>query len=591
MNNSTPTPEELQTLRSGDIIDKLVIIKRYHNKPSASLIQAMLTTLGQGYEEIIEAIAQCFATFNNEIISILMTEIYNPNCFIRWGITRTIELGYNPAWDKEQLINLLIPAIGMGYAPTQDQICKTLAFLKPSRFSKPNLEDVMAILTDQEKTQILKHSVKLLGTSALDITETLAAIQLMEKIKLPIEIVPLFKAVHHSDYRVQQNVRRLLDTFSERTIFDECREVMTNKQEFTRMYDFNLPQDQGGENYPLYYYALEGMGTVNRVDAHRQLLAYLKRGEPNEKMFALRGLELALRKDPSPTLSRSIQMHIEGLLGVSTDRATQLSIIRSLSHIRESWAFSALTFYLKDPNPSIRLTAVEALNQITTTPDSLNNISFLLIDPDASVRRSAVNLYWKIEPGKYFGYNEGDIINKLSPPMREELLQTLTDQVLNTTNEELKLFGIFWLGLLRFEPAYPTIIHLLSHHSEEVVAAALTALGLFGNRADLSKLIPYIYSPKRIVSRKAIEAIGSMGMDGLYVLIHQLYLRDLQNPPFLESFVMSFGGRIINLLYQEIDQEPKTLRKKQLQLFCDTVEQKYRVRTGEDSSDLGNIML
>ena len=120
---------------------------------------------------------------------------------------------------------------------------------------------------------------------------------------------------------------------------------------------------------------------------------------------------------------------------------------------------------------------------------------------------------------------------------------------------------------------------------EKVVITAIGALGLYGNRTAITDLLPFIYAENRNISQKTIETIGSLGLDGLYALIHEIFQRD-HNPPFLESFIVSFGGRVLSYLLKEIENEKRSNRRELLQTFYSQLQQKYHIDSPEHSDFL-----
>ena len=105
---------------------------------------------------------------------------------------------------------------------------------------------------------------------------------------------------------------------------------------------------------------------------------------------------------------------------------------------------------------------------------------------------------------------------------------------------------------------------------------------MYGNKDAIKHLIPFIYDENTRFQRKSIESIGSLGLDGLHFLIHELFQHGPSNPPFLENFIITFGGRILSDLTQEIDTELNIDRKKALTQFYLKVSERYQVDNGSN---------
>ena len=87
-----------------------------------------------------------------------------------------------------------------------------------------------------------------------------------------------------------------------------------------------------------------------------------------------------------------------------------------------------------------------------------------------------------------------------------------------------------------------------------------------------------------MVQRKSIETIGSLGLDGLHELIHQLY-QDEENPnypEFLEKHILTFGVRILSYISKEIESESKNQRKVRLQELYEHTLDHYNLRSADD---------
>ena len=393
-----------------------MFIRKWADVPSINLIPHYFEVVRQGREEILDAIVKVGGTMKGVIEPYLMREIDNPNSFVRWTVARIMR-----EIPQVQFEPVLIPALGRGYLPAQNAILLALNSINPTRFPKAHLQDVIGRLTTEEKHAVLRSTVHTLGVDALDTTETLAGIQLMEMLQSPRALIPLIKTTHHRDPRVQQAARLTLTRFTEREINEECNYILQNASTVGSQLEFHL---EGPEDYALYLYAIEGLGLIKDPHILKKLFHYLHHGNQYEKGFAIRGLELVFnRAGKSAKITHEIQEEIESLLRINLDENLQPNLIRTLGRINEPWATSALIFYLRDLNPTIRVVALEALANSPTNPEIETQIAPLLIDDHPAVRKSIVDLYWKINPGQYHGLHEGDILLKLNPALREEILE------------------------------------------------------------------------------------------------------------------------------------------------------------------------
>jgi len=214
---------------------------------------------------------------------------------------------------------------------------------------------------------------------------------------------------------------------------------------------------------------------------------------------------------------------------------------------------------------------------------TLEKIALLLVNENKEIRKITVNFFEDLDHERFkLHTTEGNIIALLPEYLKSKVLEELLKKVPNGDNK-YKIFGIFWLGILVFKPAFPFLIQSLSDPNKRIARSAIVALGIFGDTNAIEKLTPFLYETKFVqIRNKAIESIGSLGNDGLQALIHQLYLRGDVNPPFLESHILTFGGRIMNFLSMEIENESDLHRKKLLMGFLRKVSEHYQVEISQN---------
>ncbi|MCK4501131.1 HEAT repeat domain-containing protein [Candidatus Babeliales bacterium] len=216
---------------------------------------------------------------------------------------------------------------------------------------------------------------------------------------------------------------------------------------------------------------------------------------------------------------------------------------------------------------------------------TLEKISLLLVDEKREIRKKTVNFFEDLDPERFkLHTTEGNIIALLPECLKLKVLKELLKKVqVPNRDNKYKIFGIFWLGILVYKPAFPFLIHSLSDSNKSIVRSAIVALGIFGDTNAIDHLTPFLYETKYIqIRNKAIESIGSLGNDGLSALIHQLFLKGDVNPPFLESHIMTFGGRIMNFLSMELENEMDSHRKKLLMEFLRKVSEQYQVEISQN---------
>ncbi len=216
---------------------------------------------------------------------------------------------------------------------------------------------------------------------------------------------------------------------------------------------------------------------------------------------------------------------------------------------------------------------------------TLEKIALLLVDENREIRKKTVNFFEDLDPERFkLHTTEGNIIALLPEYLKLKVLKELLKKVQVPNGEnKYKIFGIFWLGILVYKPAFSFLIQCLSHPNKRVVRSAIVALGIFGDTDVIEYLTPFLYETKYVqIRNKAIESIGSLGNDGLQALIHQLFLKGDVNPPFLEPHIMTFGGRIMNFLSMEIENELESHRKKLLMGFLRKVNEQYQVEISQN---------
>jgi len=216
---------------------------------------------------------------------------------------------------------------------------------------------------------------------------------------------------------------------------------------------------------------------------------------------------------------------------------------------------------------------------------TLEEIALLLVNENREIRKETVNFFENLDPERFkLHTTEGNIIALLPEYLKLKVLEELLNKVQIPDGDiKYKIFGIFWLGILVYKPAFSYLIQCLSYTNKRVVRSAIVALGIFGDTNAIEYLTPFLYEIKNIqIRNKAIESIGTFGNDGLSALIHQLFLKGNVNAPFLESHIMTFGGRIMNFLSMEIENEFDHRRKKLLIGFLRKVSEQYQVEISQN---------
>ncbi|MHA1642114.1 MAG: HEAT repeat domain-containing protein [Promethearchaeota archaeon] len=213
----------------------------------------------------------------------------------------------------------------------------------------------------------------------------------------------------------------------------------------------------------------------------------------------------------------------------------------------------------------------------------LEEIAILLVNENREIRKETVNFFEELDPQRFkLHTTEGNIIALLPEHLKLRVLDELLNKF-SHGNDRYKIFAVFWFGILVCKPAFPILIQTLSHPNKTLVRSAIVALGIFGDTNAIDYLIPFLYETKSVeIRNKAIESIGSLGNDGLQALIHQLFLKGDVNAPFLESHIMTFGGRIMNFISVEIEKETNVHRKKLLMEFLRKVNEHYQVEISQN---------
>lgn len=571
--------DDLKRLReTSNLIEKLIIIKRFGYLNTSTVIYPILEAVSLGEHEVIEQATESLFKLKKFLFPSLKSEITNPNAFIRWTLTLVIKKINDPCF-----LPILIPALGCGYRPVVEIILETLIKLDPVRFPTKNLKTVLQNLLPDEKESVTHYAIRQLGILALDTTETLYALQNLQDLQFPNAIVPLFKVLHHTDHRVRDQAIKILNSFSNDQKLQICLQTIENKEFYNENYDFQLIS---GSNYPLHLYAIQGLGFIGHEtpNARKFLWKILREGNKVEKIFALKALEQLQRSSKNKIqITSEIKTEITSFLN-TLEGKNKLTAIKTLGRLGEEWATTTISSYLDDKDPKIRLSVINALTT-SKYQNIMDKVANLLIDKDRQIRRATVRLFEDLDKD-YFQMqtSEGNIIDKLPEPSRTDLLKKLLSKM-QVESEDYKCFATFWLGTLGYKPAFEILAKNLDKSSDKLILATINALGMLGLAKSIQELIPLIYYIKNVqIRKKAIEVIGMLGEDreGLHALIHQLFLRNDINPPYLEEHIISFGAGVIPLLNLEIEKETSIQRKELLQNFYSKVNSMYEVKNEQD---------
>ncbi|WP_371805781.1 HEAT repeat domain-containing protein [Candidatus Lokiarchaeum ossiferum] len=571
--------DDLKRLReTTNIIEKLIIIQRFGYLDTSTVIYPILEAVSLGEQEVIAQATESLFKLKKYLLPSLKSEITNPNAFIRWTLTLVIKKMNEP-----RFLPILIPALGCGYRPVVEIILETLNQLNAERFPTKNLKSVFQNLLPDEKESVTHYAIRQLGILALDTTETLYALQNLHDLRFPNAIVPLFKVLHHSDYRVRDQARKILNSFSNEEKLKICLQTIKNKEFYNENYDFQLIS---GSNYPLHLYAIQGLGSIGNdtVNTRKILWSILRDGNKAEKIFALKALEQLQKSSKNKIqITTEIKNEITSFLN-TLEGKNKLIAIKTLGRLGEEWATTTISSHLDDKDPKIRLSVINALTN-SKHQNIVDKVAYLLIDKDRQIRRATVRLFEDLDRD-YFQMqtSEGNVIDKLPEPIRTELLNKLLEKMQHES-EDYQCFATFWLGTLGYKPAYDILIGNLKSSSEKLVLTTINALGMLGLAKAIRELIPFIYYIKNNqIRKKAIEVIGMLGEDkeGLHALIHQLFLQKEINPPYLEEHIISYGAGVIPLLNLEIENESSIQRKILLENYCSKVNGMYEVKNKQD---------
>ncbi len=575
-----PSANEIRVLReSSSILEKREIIRRFSKMKTETVLFPILNSLYSGERELIEEAAKAFVRLLPISENIIQSEITNENRFIRWAIILTIQ-----KIDDSSYSSRIIPAIGIGYEPVVKLICETLYHWFPNKFTSSFLSDIINGLSLLEKEPITYYSIRQLGILAFDSTETLSALKTLEYLHSVYSIVPLLKVQQHGDYRIRDEGLRIFNGFSKKEIYTSCIKFL-NSGTLALKYDFTL----AANNYPARLYAIIGLGYVglDYKNVKQLLLDFLFHGSNLEKFFMIKSLShLSSFQYKKFTESTEIKQKIQDFLQKLSGHE-KLETIQILGRFKESWIISILFTFLKDENPEVRLSVLEAIS-VTPTDAILEKIAFLLIDENRHIRRATVRLFEELEPDNYLmKSSEGNIIDKLPKKLKEKILAKLM-KGLDGTDKKYQSFAAFWLGTLDYKPAIDKLIENLNNFDLDIQISTINALGIIGSTKAIKYLIPLLNDTQNaLVQRKAIETIGNLGNEGegVKTLIHLLYPKGKPPHAFLENYIQSYGGRIIPMVYKEIELEKDPERQEKLQTFLTRLNKKYRIST-EKSFDI-----
>ncbi len=580
--SSIPTQSMLDRLQEGKIVEKLILINRLGKMNSPLIISPLFSVVRDGKVEIIESVAEVVASNPTLFQHVLKSKIKSENCFVRWTIALAIlKMG------ESKYVRDLIPAIGLGYNPVVKIIVEALHSLDPQRFPRSDLKHILHRLSTSEKRKVAKNAINQLGEHALDVTETLFAMDILRYLQETVSIVPLLKAKDHRDFRVRERAIQILSNdFTSQQIFKTCSYYIKNKDELNLLYDYHLP---GVRNpLPLHLYALEELGVFRDEDLISEQKAILNHllsnGSQMEKVHALKSLiRLNQMQRENYQISQNLKYTLRSVLD-SLEGSMKQYLIEQLGKLGIKWAAEAMMVYLEDERSDIRLAVIRALSKSKFETDNLmEKVAVLLVDKNRSVREATRELFWKLKPD-VFGLNEGDIIDKLPEKIKALILQKMTKQMTQGSPEYRK-FASFWLSVLHYKPAFEHIVADLRHSSEEVRIKAANSLALFGDKQAIKHLSPFINNAQGRFQEKVVHSVGSLGIEGIFELLHKLYNKrngEYGHPDVLERYFRSIGGKIIIYLEKEILQEKDLKRKELLDELLGDISNKYSVNTSND---------
>ncbi len=575
------TSSMLKKLKEGSIVEQLIVIQKMGEMKSETIIHPLLDVVRSGKSEIIEEVAQVIVKNESIFKDFIPAELLNNNCFIRWTIALAVQ-----KLEKKAYLPFLIPALGMGYEPVIKILTKTLHQLDPNKHPKDDFQYIITHLSEDEKHQVLLYAIKQLGEDAYDTTETLFALNTLRLLKKTQSIVSILKSLQHQDYRVRERAEKILDdVFSHKEFYDACKSHIVHKHEFNELYDFRL---EGVKHKPLHIYAIEGLKRnlgKGLFKKQKKLVNQCIESESlNDQLAAIKTLiQIQKSHNPHYEMSYDLKFQIKNILK-DLEKKERLRFIEELAKIGMKWAGEAILAYLDDDRPEVRLAVIRALNQTKIDAKSiLEKAAILLVDENKNVRKSTLELFWRLKPN-VFGLNEGDILNTMPEKLRIQLLDLMVDGLENG-DEEYRKFAGFWLGALQYKPAYDALCKNLYYPSEDLKIKIIRALGLFGDKRAVKPLLKLIDEEEGDIQRKAIQTIGSLGIEGVFELIHKLYQKKgatYSHPEFLEKYLLSFGGKIRSYLEKELIKEKDAKRKKFLEELYNKISKDYSIDISDD---------
>src|SRR3982751_6079387 len=217
------------------------------------------------------------------------------------------------------------------------------------------------------------------------------------------------------------------------------------------------------------------------------------------------------------------------LIGQNTDGLTQkqrISRIRDLAK-RNAGALPALSAYLSNPSPEVRLEAVKAIVRIGGE-DSLTPLVQATHDKDPEVQIKAndglVNFYVPgyvpqgltapitrgVRQSKSAAQSRTEHVIDASVSVRPDVADALAEEISGPASVDVKTSAARAAGILRARPAVPALTGALRHKDSQFILECLVALQKIGSPAAGTALGGPARDLNERVKITALETIGKL---------------------------------------------------------------------------------
>jgi len=282
------------------------------------------------------------------------------------------------------------------------------------------------------------------------------------------------------------------------------------------------------------------------VDIKDELLGILKEGDWEEKTLVYKGVQLTNLIDAVPIVveeagaldpscfdyDEKIGLLQNTLLGIDSEDIliellekdklkyrAKAFVINTLGKMRSKKAVPVLIKLLEDIKRDVRIASAKALGEIGDEKSVKSLIIRSTEDPDANVRKAAIEAIGMIRAKEAFQVLSGLLEKEIYPDIIEATVSALICIDQDSFLSNIKSYKTETKkALANITYSMEIIDMLLKCEEPEVVKSAIYALGRIGTDEAISKLLEYISSDNKEFKKAAISSLGeaSFCFDALF---------------------------------------------------------------------------